>query len=187
MKKVGIIIILFISLLAFGMRLIPQERNNDLSTQPETGGYSVEELPNGTYRCCFYGKDGVPLRSEESARLPHVDVLPSGYIRYTVQAGTGVGTLWGFFFDRNQENFSESFTAILDQKDNFVALATAKGIVIRSIFDDSYYKEITHFSQEFASAAMPLFDAAFSEKEGVLSVSYYSGADYHIVTEEIKF
>lgn len=202
MKKARIIMtfILLTGLLILGMLFgngIPQNRNaNDKrdfaklqSSQPEpereADGYCVEKQQDGTYQCYFYGKDRAVLRSESSARHPHVEVLPSGYIKYTVQAGTGVGTQWGFFFDRDKEIFSESFTAILDQKDQLVVLGTAEGIVIRSIFDDSCREEITQFSQEFAPAATPVFDAAFSEKDGFVSVSYYSGQEFQIVTEEI--
>ena len=75
----------------------------------------------------------------------------------------------------------------MDQKDNFVALGTTRGIVIRSIFDNSYSKEIIQFSQELAPVAEPILDAAFSEKEGFVSVSYYSGQEFQVVTEEIDF
>ncbi len=204
MKKVRIIstFILLTGLLIGGMLFgdgILQKRNaNDKrdfaelpssqsETEREADGYCVEKQQDGTYQCLFYGKDRAVLRSEASARPPHVEVLPSGYIKYTVQAGTGVGTQWGFFFDRDKEIFSENFTAILDQRDELVALGTTEGIVIRSIFDDSCREEITHFSQEFAPAATPVLDAAFSEKDGLVSVSYYSGQEFQIVTEEIKF
>lgn len=204
MKKAIIIVtfILLIGLLVFRMSLgngILQGGNanhksnftelpsNQSEMENETDSYSVEKQQNGIYQCNFYGNDHIILRSEESSRIPHIEVLPSGYIKYVVQAGTGVGTLWGFFFDRNKEIFSENFVAILDQKDSFVALGTARGIVIRSIFDDSYSKEIIQFSQELAPVAEPILDATFSEKEGFVSVSYYSGQEFQIVTEEIDF
>lgn len=204
MKKVRIILmfILLAGLLAEGVLLdygILQKGNaNDKrdfaelpSSQSETeskaDGYCVEKQQDGTYQCHFYGKDRAVLRSEASAKPPHVEVLPSGYIKYTLQAGTGVGTQWGFFFYRDEEIFSENFTAILDQKDELVALGTTEGIVIRSIFDDTCREEIAHFSQELSPAAMPVLDAVFSEKDGFVSVSYYSGQEFQIVTEEIEF
>lgn len=125
MKKAIIIVtfILLIGLLVFRMSLgngILQGGNanyksiftelpsNQLEMENETDGYSVEKQRNGIYQCNFYGNDHIILRSEESSRIPHIEVLPSGYIKYVVQAGTGVGTLWGFFFDRDKEIFQKT-------------------------------------------------------------------------------
>ena len=148
--------------------------------------YRMEEA-DGLYTCYFYGEDHALLRTETSPRCPQVEVLPGGYIRYTVQAGTGIGTRWGFYFDGGKGVFSDNFVGIADEKDGLAVCCGGSGITVRSIFDDSFCAAVTAFSHELSPAADPFLSAAFADEEGYLDVSYYSGADYSVVTERVSY
>ena len=117
-------------------------------------------------------------------KQPRVAVVDDSLIRFTLQAGTGTGTQWGYYYNTNDGSFSAVFQCIFDQFDGLVAYACADRIVVRDIFDKKgYYQEFDDFRYPFSETAERFTDVCFAEKDMSIEISYLSGVDYQIVTE----
>ena len=118
-------------------------------------------------------------------RQPKIIYIENDVVRITIQAGTGIGTQWGFYYDQENNIISTIYQCIFDEKNGIVAHATMDKIIVESIFknDDSYYKEINSFQKPFSNVAFPFVDAEFSENGDIIYVSYHSGPNYEETTE----
>ena len=107
-------------------------------------------------------------------------------VKFTIQAGTGRGTQWGYFYDVKKDAFSRVFNSIYDQYDEFVAYRDSGKVIVRDIFDKSnYYTEITSFKESFSDAAEPVLSVEFINNGKSLKVLYLTGSDYREFTETI--
>lgn len=103
----------------------------------------------------------------------------------TKQAGTGIGTQSGYFYDPQNNVVSPVFNCIFDHKNGLVARALVDKVVVESIFDDTaFYQEFTTFQHPFSAVAERFVNAEFSEDGKSIRITYYSGADYERITEE---
>ena len=68
------------------------------------------------YYCCFPDKNSKVVKTEDPVpKEPEIIDAGDGHLRYTYQAGTGIGALWGYYYDTDNGEFSEKFTCILDE------------------------------------------------------------------------
>ena len=78
---------------------------------------------------------------------------------YTMQAGTGISTQWGFFYDPKRDILSLNFNSIFDVYGDLVAYRSdIYEITVRNIFDKSaYHRTFSSFSEPLAPVAADLF------------------------------
>ena len=127
-------------------------------------------------------KSGGPLNRE-----PHISMVNNHLIKFTLQSGTGIGTLWGYYYDAKADVFSRIFQSIYDQWDSKVAYGDVKKVIVRDMFDkNEYYQEISLFKKPFSEVAEPITNVKFVNDGNSIEVSYLTGSDYKEVTEIIK-
>lgn len=136
------------------------------------------------YYCYFYDFDhNIAQKKGPMMKMPKLKVVDNNYVKLTVQAGTGVSTQWGYYYDINQRCFSDVFYWILAESDNKVAYVIHNKVIIRDIFDKTkYYKEISNFKYSFSDAIEPIISVEF-EGSYQIKITYLSGEDYSIITE----
>jgi len=212
MKKNGLVILLVVLLLSFLSHGCSNNRGEGFPIYEGSETTSVETMSveatsatpdksvnvvtrtnlyeitqrEGLYSYALFDKDGnIAKEGTNLTKLPNIQSIENGVIRLTIQAGTGIGTQWGFYYDQESNTTSEIYHCIFDEKNGIVAHATKDKIVVESIFktEDFYYKEIDSFQQPFSVVAFPFISAEFSEYGDKICVSYYSGTDYVETTE----
>lgn len=153
----------------------------------ETAFFKVTQAEQ-LYTCTFFDKDGTVVKTEEAlAKEPHVESVDEGLIRFTYQAGLGIGTQWGYYYDTENERFSDVFQSILDQNNGLVAYLDTDKVVMRDIFDENeYIREFDSFEKDFSPVAAPIVDAFFLEEGTVLEITYLAGSEYEEVTEQFN-
>ena len=136
------------------------------------------------YYCYIFSKDGEVVKSEGPLnRQPRVSIVDN-LVKFTLQAGTGLGTQWGFFYDIKSDVFSQTFQCIYDQCDSKVAYGGMDKIIIRDIFDESqYYREIESFNEPFSESVEPIISVKFINDGDSVEVEYLTGENYQIVIE----
>ena len=116
-------------------------------------------------------------------REPHIQMI-NHILKFTLQAGTGIGTQWGFFYDTNSEAFSQIFQCIFDQCNEKVIYGDINNIVVQDIFDyNKYYREITAFKEPFSDMFDPIINAKFTNNGTCIEVTYFTGSNYKEVIE----
>ena len=117
-------------------------------------------------------------------RQPRISMVDEHLVKVTLQAGTGLGTQWGYFYDVNEDVFSQVFYSIHDQQNGMVAYVTINGIIVRDIFDKTkYYQEITSFKEPLSEVAEPITKVEFVNDGDKIRVTYLTGSDCKEVTE----
>lgn len=164
---------------------IGTEANNPTNVIIRTNIYEITET-NSRFNYSLFDNAGNVVKSESNLTTPpEIIHTENDVIRITMQAGTGTGTQWGFYYNQKNNTISGTFQCIFDEKNGIVVHATTDKIIIESIFKngDIYYKEIDNFQKPFSKVAFPFVGAEFSENGHEISVSYYSGPDYEEATE----
>lgn len=117
-------------------------------------------------------------------RHPRIIMADEQLVRFTLQAGTGIGTLWGYYYDVKNDAFSEIFQCIYDQCNGMVALGGVGKVIVRDIFDDKkYYYEISCFKYPFAKSCLPITEVVFTNDGKSVEITYLTGDDYKEVSE----
>lgn len=122
-------------------------------------------------------------------REPHIEMADEYLVRFTLQTGTGLETQWGYYYDVKAGRFSETFYCIYDQSDGKVLYQGELGkVTVRDIFDDSkYHKAFSSFENPLADNVVnAICDAKFVNEGKSISVTYYTGSDYEVVTDVIE-
>lgn len=151
----------------------------------ETEFYKVTYL-NSMYEYYIYDKNHNIVKSEVSLnKKPHLTMVYKDIVKFTMQAGTGIGTQWGYFYDVTNNVFSPIYNSIYDQTNDKVAYGGLNKVIVSNIFDkEKYYREIEDFKEPLSKTVQPIFNAEFFDDGNKLKVSYLSG-DCYTELEEI--
>lgn len=148
--------------------------------------YSVEKT-DGLYFCHFYNRAHETVKTEGPlSKEPAVTTVDGWLIRFTTQAGTGLGTQCGYYYNPEQDIFSETFSCILDEYNGMVAYATQDAIVVQNIFSQEEILRIDSFEAAFSPMADPIQSATFLKDGKAISFTYLSGSDYQQIAEEVS-
>lgn len=186
-------IICFVSLitLLYGGIVLFRKNNADLGNEmkntiwiEETPYYGIFEKDN-VYFCNFYDSSHSIIRQEgPMGKPPEMQEVEEGVFRISVNAGASKTTQWGYYYHGGKGIFSDTFYSIFDQHNGLVAYAYQEKVIVQSIFyNETYYKEIDSFSADFSVAAEPFVDVQFLTSSNSVSVTYYTGTDYEVITE----
>lgn len=139
---------------------------------------------NEEYYCYFYDLESNVVKTEGPLiKLPKITFANETCLKLTVQAGTGVSTQYGYYYDFNEMKFSEVFYWILTESNDKIVYAMADKVVIQDIFDKAnYYKEISNFRCDFSPVIEPIIKAEFTENDGII-ITYLTGNNFEEITE----
>lgn len=138
------------------------------------------------YGYSLFNKAGEVVKSESDlVKQPHITSIENDVVRVTVQAGTGLETQWGFYYDQGNNRESKIFYSILGEQNGVVAYATMDRVILENIFEDAdlVHQEIASFHQPLSKTAFPFVAAEFNESNSMISITYYSGEDDAETTE----
>lgn len=140
---------------------------------------------NNMYYYDIFDEDNIIVKSDGPFnKQPKISMIDDHLLKFTLQAGTGLSTQWGYFYDINMDVFSRTFYGIYDVYNEKVAYRVADGIVIRNIFDKtSYYKEIMSFKSPIATSTEPFVEVRFLNDGKSIKIIYLTGQDFQRVTE----
>ena len=127
--------------------------------------------------------DNVLADEGTSAREPICHYITDSLIYVSAQTGTGQSTNWGFFYDYVANRRSETFHWVLNYTESIVALGDPDKVIIRSIFDDTYYLEITAFEKAVAKVADGILSADFSKDMTTVTITYVVEDTYEKATQ----
>lgn len=140
------------------------------------------------YYYWIYDENGDIVKNDGPlSNRPHILMVNKHLVRCTVQAGTGMATQWGYYYDVEKDVISRTFNSIFDQCNDKVIYCDKSTIIVRDIFDKTkYYQEFSGFQEEFSEVAFPYTDVKFVNGAKSIKVSYLSGIDYKEITEIIE-
>lgn len=119
------------------------------------------------------------------SKQPNISMVDENLLKLTVQAGTGIGTLWGFYYDIEKGLFSDTFYSIFDQYNGYVAYANSNTIIIQDIFDiSSCFIEISTFQYPLSIMIDPISNVEFINNGNGIQVTYFTSDEYQEVNEE---
>ncbi len=135
--------------------------------------------------CYFYNNYGKLIKTEGPVSRPaEVEVIEDRYIKYSMSAGTGASTRWTYYYDTENDLFSEDFYWVLDQNKGLVAYCQSDRVVVRDIFDKTkYYREFSDFENELSAAIEAITNVEFVNDGKSIAVTYLAGQNYTDVTE----
>lgn len=139
---------------------------------------------NQMYSYAIYDTDRNIVLSGELKREPRITDLYGSMVKFTYQAGTGLSTQYGYYYNYVENILSQKFDCIYDETDTLVATGGVKKVIVRSIFDDTYYTEITEFEMPLSPIVEPIVNAEFSNDHTSITVTYLSGENHTTCTEQ---
>ena len=144
--------------------------------------FSINKADKGyVYR--IYNNNVLIEEQYVAVKEPTCHYLSDSLIYVTVQTGTGKSTNWGFFYDYAANKRSETFYWVLNYTETIVALGKKDRVIIRSVFNDSYYLEIIDFEKPIANIADGILSAELSEDMTTVTVTYVVEDSYEIMTQ----
>ena len=170
----------------------PEWGRSYISADDIENGETIEETPYYKVICsdfmyCYYIFDenhDIVESDGPSTRQPHISMVNDHLVKFTLQAGTGLSTQWGYYYDTQKDVRSRIFNCIYDQHDGKVAYGTLNKVVVRDIFDKTqYYREISGFEKTFSPANEPIINARFINNGASVEIMYLTGDDYQEVVE----
>lgn len=192
-----IVCILCTSILCITISICSERKNEDTNyytiienlknakITEETDYYQVVYSDYLYYYCIFNSEHQVVKYDGPLNKEPHLSVV-NNMVKFTLQAGTGIGTQWGYYYDIHKGIFSEVFKSIYDENQDLVVYSDVNKVIIRNIFDKKiYYKEISEFEKTFSNVAKPIIDIKFINDGKSIKITYLTGSDYQKFTEVI--
>lgn len=142
--------------------------------------YDLTENDNPKYAYEIYNSDGKIVDNGEVERSePFFKYYSDTLLSVSFAGGTGPGAVSTLFYDVESDNFSESFWAVFDARDNKVLYMDDNTglLVVRDIFDKAKY--IKEFELDLAeqSIASNLIEEAKFINDSEVKVTYLAGED----------
>lgn len=141
---------------------------------------------NNLYYYEISDEDGCIVKSEGSFnRQPKITFVNEYLLKVTIQAGTGLSTSWGYYYNFKTDVFSKVFYGIYDEYNEKVAYRATDGIIIRNIFDENkFYKEISSFKYPLSITTEPFLSISFVNNGHSIEITYLTGDDFKKTTEQ---
>ncbi len=148
--------------------------------------FKITRSESGYFYCIYDKKHNIVKSDGPLIKKPNIKLTDDYLVQFTLQTGTGRATQWGYFYDTENDIFSPFFTSIYDQNNGMVIYGEPNKLIVRDIFDEKmYYKEISAFSRPLSNTADSIIDAKFIENNSIIKISYLTGDDFELVTENI--
>lgn len=168
------------------------ETSNIISDETMENAQIVDEneyfkimLSDNLYYCEIYDENNNIVKSDGPFnRLPKISISDDNFVKLTVQAGTGISTQWGYYYDIKKDCFSRIFYSIFDEYNDRMIFRDKNKIIVRDIFDKTeYYYEIDSLKNSLSQSSEPFRKVQFVNDGESIEITYLTGNDYHEVTE----
>ncbi len=168
------------------------ENSNNISDETMKNAQIVDEneyfkimLSDNLYYCEIYDENNNIVKSDGPFnKLPKISISDDNLVKLTVQAGTGISTQWGYYYDIKKDCFSRIFYSIFDEYNDRMIFRDKNKIIVRDIFDKTeYYYEIDSFKNSLSQSSEPFRKVLFVNDGESIEITYLTGNDYHEVTE----
>jgi hypothetical protein len=128
---------------------------------------------DSNYLYMIFDKDENLVASDYFPRWPNIVVTDDKTISISIQAGTGPGTRWSYFYSIEKDVFSDVFYAVFQQKDDRIVYGEYNVIVVRDIFgEDEFLQVFSDFEGISKNTAFPFVEAGFIDNGQKISVTY---------------
>lgn len=142
------------------------------------GRFTYDSSADFLYTYQIYDKNGAVV-AEDTFKYFQFYPLNDTVLAVFVQAGNTIAARGGFFYDFANDRQSERFHYIVGFSDRLVVTAVADRVVIvQSIFDDTFYLELSDFKYPLANSVEWLQDAELSLDGKSVTITYLSGEHY---------
>ena len=143
-------------------------------------------VDNGDYTDTLhiYDKNGDVVDEITDSRSIHLIPLTEGLLYVGRQAGNSLATRGGYFYNFETDEKSDHFYYVLDYTESLVVCGGTDSVTVFSMFGDSYYLELTQFQHPLSQSVEPIRSAQLSVDGKNLTVTYCTGENYEIVTQE---
>lgn len=167
-----------------GSNIISDETIENAQIIDENEYYKIIES-DYLYYYEIYGENNNIVKSDGPFnRLPKISLPEENLIKLTVQAGTGISTQWGYYYDIKRDCFSRIFYSIFDEYNGRMIHRDREKIIVRDIFDKTkYYYEIDAYTNPLSQSSEPFRKVQFVNNGESIEITYLTGDDYHEVTE----
>lgn len=165
--------------------IIPDETIENTQIIDENEYYKVMESDNLYYYEIYDENNNIVKSDGPLNREPHLSMSDEHTVKFTLQAGTGISTQWGFYYDTENDRFSDTFYSIFDEYNGRMIFRDREKIIVRDIFDKSkYYYEIDSdsYTNPLLQSSEPFSKVQFVNNGESIEITYLSN-DYHEVTE----
>ena len=151
----------------------------------EAENYKIYQMGN-LFFCRLYDTDHHVVKKDGPfVREPQVKMIENRLLRVSWQSGTGMGTQQAYYYDICQNRFSQTFESVFDEYGDNIVFCTNKDVIVQNIFDKSaFYLQISEFEKPFSNVAFPFERVCFMDEGKKVSITYLSGEDYLLFTEE---
>ena len=168
---------------------LPEKGDNStekLCVIEQTPYYKVERR-GSLYYCDLLKINGSVAKSEGPfSKEPTVDMVDDRLVQFTTQGGTGISTRASYFYDVQNDLFSDIYMGVWDCYDTLVLYSRHDTIIVQDIYQKNiYYFEISLADRALAKVADSAFvDIKFVANGGAIAVTYLT-EDYSEKTEII--
>lgn len=156
------------------------EQESDIE---RTKYYTITRNDNFYNYYIYDSNHNIVKREHKLSKKPNIAMTDSNLLKITVQAGTGKGTQWGYFYNINTNEFSDIYYCIYDQYKNKVAYGEVNKVIVTDIFVKDKCCELSSFKYGLAVSAQPILNAEFINNGTSIKISYLSDNDYEVVNE----
>ena len=134
----------------------------------------------------IYDKNGAVV-AEDTFKYFQFYPLDDSILAVFVQAGNTIAARGGFFYDFANDRQSERFHYIVGFSDTLVVTAGSDSVaIVQSIFDDSFYLELSDFKYPLANSVEWLQDAELSPDGKRVTITYLSGEHFERRTQTFE-
>ena len=184
---ISLTVSIFCFLLCFLSDISARDKTKKQEVVEETSYFKITQYDSMYYYYIFNKNHDLVKKDGPFVKKPHIILTDDGFIKFTLQTGTGIGTQWGYYYDIDANKFSEIFQSIYDQNNQKVAYGDLRKVIVRDIFDRSkYYREISSFSKSLSEVAEPIVDVKFVNGGTSVEISYLTGVNYETMTEVLE-
>ena len=162
-------------------------RESEPGVLVEEGPYHRLYADGELYTLRIKDGEGNTLREDgPMTKRPVVTEAEPGLWSVSSSAGPDITLRWTYFYAPSRKLISESFYGVLDAREDLVILAGNQELMVRGIFSEEPWWDLTDFSQPLAdTATTPFRSAEFAEEGRAVKVSYLAGEDFHEVAETL--
>ena len=140
--------------------------------------YKITQTADYDYYYYLYDKNNNIVDEKCSGmRYPRISVDENNIVEVSVLSGTGISTKWTYYYDYNNNIFSDVFYSVFNRYENNIVYMVFKDnnykVIVRDIFDSSkYYFEILDFQYNIANVIDPFVDIEFLDSGKQIKITY---------------
>ena len=147
--------------------------------------YIIQKEEDGFFSYTIFATNGEVIIEGTTWKEPYVTAINEQLVCFVFYEGPSESSNWGIFCDYSNGRVSEVFRWVLDFSDKLVVLGQPNKLVVRNIFDDLYYEEVSAFPAPVAQVSDGILSAKLADDDRAVEVQYVTDGTYQIRTDTI--